>query len=420
MVIALIMGSLAIGFILFFIFGGVVREKELTPEFLIWINQSKQLYGSDNPYVICLFDKTCEGMFTIAIEINPTSNFSEVKDILNKSGKVKSTFGNTVLFETKDIYEAEDFFRNPSLTKISLYSLVPAKINISEKELTSCKIDDDCVAVRSGCCGCGEIVINKNQAANLNSYDSLSCRNTGCAAVVCFPFIANAIKCVDKICKFVNWTEAPCDSRIYSFCKNSIPKSIWNSSNSLDFDYNEPSCNEVVTLCEKNLSQQEIYQRCINETQVPETYIPGYLLMYFDLNATEEEINTFVNQYPLKIKSRLTDYYYEIRNPEFNGNVSFNDFVTYLKSFPNITREIPYADSGYIIAYFYGTVPLSESENIMKNYTYLKDLGSFRPINAESIGTAFVGIGNETDQICKLRDENILYQVGFAPDNRYL
>lgn len=388
--------------------GGTAREKELTPEFLDWLNKSERAYDFNNPYVECLFTKTCDGIFHLEIETKALTNLSQLEEIINKYGKIGGSYQNynLIYFETRDIDNVDNFIDNPLIANITLASINPDKINIPDRNLYSCNTNDDCVKVNVGCCGCSDTVINKNYTNNLASFYSISCTRVACAAVVCSSPLGRAIKCIDKKCTFVNWTEAPCDSELYPFCKNYIQKSLWDT-------FEEP-CTRVVNLCEKGISKEVVIQKCIDNVNQSTTNIPGYVIAYFDQNSTEEEISNFIDKSSLSIEKRLTDYYYQIQGVELTENGSTSDFVNYLKSFTNKTKSIPYS-GGFTVVYFYGTVSLNESESILRGYRYLKNLISPEVFSAERIGVIKVPEGQEADFICRLKEEPILYRVGFIP-----
>lgn len=420
-------------------------ENGLSPDFNEWIEQSKQQYNSSNHYVTCLFGKTCNGTFYLRIEMTEKANISELENLLDRYGKIRYIYGNSIEFETKDFYQINNFFKNPSIASIKLSAINPDKLNISEEKLISCKADNECISVQSGCCGCGQIVINKKNLDNFNSYRSLSCSAGlyGCVALACIEPSSNVPKCINNSCKFVNWTESPCESPMYNLCKAQVPKSEWDNGGQIYGNYDYPSCSQIVNLCEQNKTQEEILSLCESKIKFPEDYTKGEIIAYLDSNTTKEEIEDFFEELGLPIELKLTGYWYEISGgfDLLKINLSIEEkerlvksetenFADYLNSsltkngfgtlkYSSYRVDQPHLAFGiydnFIVAYFNGDVSLENSENFIKNYgNYDEKIYSLNVHNALPIGIIKVPKGEEKEWICKLREEKNLYNINFA------
>lgn len=190
------------------------QEIELTPEFLEWFNSTVKVHDFDHPYVSCIFKKTCNGTFYLEIGVDLGENISQVENILNEYGKVEyvskyESLGKySIRFETNNLYNVNNFFNLSFIKEIKLnWIKSDYEFEISAEELYSCEIDEDCIAVREGCCGCNSggrsTLINKKYLSNWSSYYALACSGTGCLAVMSDHWTCFAEpKCTDTKCEF--------------------------------------------------------------------------------------------------------------------------------------------------------------------------------------------------------------------------
>jgi len=75
-------------------------------------------------------------------------------------------------------------------------------------DLYSCEVDEDCVAVKDGCCGCssggGSTAINKKYQDKWNSDLEIECETTLCISVISDHWTCFAEpECVDNKCELV-------------------------------------------------------------------------------------------------------------------------------------------------------------------------------------------------------------------------
>ncbi|MEK6760340.1 MAG: hypothetical protein AABX93_00265 [Nanoarchaeota archaeon] len=231
-----------------------ITEKKLSPEFVGWINQSKQLYDSNNSYVTCLFDRTCKGTFYLEIETVPETNLSEFEDFLEKYGNISIRYDNRIRFETKDFYQINNFFKNPSISNLVLYQIKPDKMNIPERDLRSCEIDSECVIVNEVGCQPQPKVINKKYMEDVKNYFDLSNSGIVCPGVW-NPniYIFSDTACNNKLCTFIP-SEIKLCGFVYEDCKNG-EKRYENSS--LFYDYNL-TCKEIINMCADDEEDWEI------------------------------------------------------------------------------------------------------------------------------------------------------------------
>jgi len=393
-----------------------------TPEVLEFIDYYRRWIDFNHPYVTCIFEQKCNGTFELGMDASLTENKTELEDFLNRYGKVMNIYAfdyYSIYFETDNLYKISPILNSSKFSDVKLYRIKSDYRVTSEKELLFCEFDDDCVPI-SGCCDCssggGRGLVNKKYFDNLSSYYALACHGMGCTAVMSNDWTClgtTTKKCINNSCLFVNYTEAPCETGFYYACRNELPKSTWDEKSTFgQLADGTISCRGIINLCEGNKSKEEIYEICLNELNISLKYNAGEVLIYFDPNATEEEIDHFIGESELEIERKLTDYYYEIRGIQFNDNGTFEEFINYLNS-SGKTQWIPYAQPDLIIVYFSGDISFEESEGLLKNYENLLNLGSFRALNAERIGIAKVPEGEEAEWICKLREEEILFRVGF-------
>jgi hypothetical protein len=321
-----------------------------------------------------------------------------------------------------------------------LYRVTSDYKPFTDEELRSCSVDSDCVYVY-GCCGCNAggsgTLINKKYLDDWNSMQKISCQGIGCPAVMsrhwtCIGLTTN--KCIKNSCTFVNYTEDPCEIPMYESCKNIIPKSQWGDY--VDYNY-PPNCRDIVTLCEKDLSQEEVYGLCMQKIKLPDEFLSGSLVIYFDPNSSENDIGTFIDNSGLEIKRKYTDYRWEIRETFdlLNANLTLvekdnlvknetESLVNYLRS-SSMVKDVshssyrvyePHRNFGmydnYIIVNFYGSYSPEESEKFIKEF---KDIpsSSLDLRNAQRIGIVRVPEGKESEWICKLREEIVIFTVRF-------
>jgi len=401
----------------------IIEEIKPTPEVLEFMDYYRERIDFDHPYVTCIFNKTCNGTFHLGMDASFEENISQIKEILNKYGEVErvSTFEYySISFRTDNIYKIGPILNSSFFTNIVLYNVKSDyKLEIPDEELHSCEVDEDCVAVL-GCCGCGSgggsILINKKYIGEWGSYYRLICMGTGCTAVMSSHWTclgSTAKKCVNNSCKFVNYTGAPCDTRFYSFCRNNLPKSVWDERSSFgQLADGSVTCREIIGLCEMNMSQSEIYEKCINETNIPKEYVKGYVKVSFDPNATEEEIDNFINDLRLEVERRLSDYYYVIETP--SGELT-EKFIIYLKSLPNIKSAVKSKNSNLVAAEFYGNISIEKSKELIRDYEDLEiDVNSLEIFDyLPRLGIIKVPEGTEVEWICKFKEEKLVYDVDF-------
>ena len=163
---------------------------------------------------------------------------SQREDILDVSKKI-----NPLEEEVLD----SNLIRKPLEERIEIFA---KRERITQNDLFSCKIDEDCIMVPPGCCGCssgsGHIFINKNYEDDWRSFTQSICQQTACIAVIsqhisCF---SNPV-CVENKCRSAPNKEIVCNSLLYENCKDFPPDNMDEILRG-----NGISCNEVIEICE--------------------------------------------------------------------------------------------------------------------------------------------------------------------------
>ncbi len=392
------------------------KEIELSPEFQEWFSQYRERWNFTHPYIKCIFEKNCNGTFYLEVEIKPEENISMISDILKLYGNIENTQEEMIRVKVNDPYKVDKIISLSFVDKVNLILIESDyKLPISDNELHYCEEDDDC-AVVSGCCNCGNggvnTLINKKYADEWNSLRDVSCKGIGCLAILSRDFSCLGIavkKCINNSCKFLNYSDAPCDTLFYSFCRNNIPKSLLDELSDFgQMSDGRVSCRKIIRLCEKNMSRLEIYKKCISEIDISKEYMKGNIKISFDPNASEEEINEFINNSELEVEIRLSDYYYVIDTP---GGELTEKFISYLKSVPNIKNVVKTKNSNHVVPEFYGNLSIDKSKKLINNFKDFEiDIDSLRTFNdLPRLGIIKVLEGEELNWICKLREEKIVY-----------
>ncbi len=427
----------------------VTPSANLSKKYLEWFNRSKGWLHPENPAVKCISEKTCNGSYEISFKVNYSLSAALVNNTFGRYGNVTKIEPHPndgeyrVTLVLKNIEILNDFIDIPYL--YGIYHLGISSdygYDISEEELASCKKDDDCTRVTSGCCGCGSgggaKAINKEYSQFVEDKRIIGCMETGCVAVMSGDFTClstTAVKCINRSCTFLSADEAPCDTPLYKICREDIPKSLWGetSYHSPRYEYpvetNSFSCGQIIGLCEENMSKKEVYERCLNKTSLAENYTLGQVIVTFDPNFTEDEIYSFINNSGFKIDPFRRDYYYEIRDGDSpDPNIPLGeegvkkrayemlekpakDFEEYLRSFPIYVRDVlvdTNLANSLIVVWIHGKIPLDVSEQFIKSYSKFGDFQSLVVRGNTLFGSVLVPEGTEAEALCKLRDEKII------------
>ncbi len=229
-------------------------EEKLNPEFSKWLeqydleinNSLNPKYDFNHPYLKCIFEGTCEGIFQIQVYIDSNENFTEIKKILSKYDDVRSIDEGFNWMKVEGIQEMNELFDYDFIQEIKLnwiksnYSL-----NISDDELSSCNVDEDCIRFVSDCCHNNAIFINKKYEEFKSSLHGFNCQGIGCAASASFHWTLFADpKCIENFCKPYMSNRKIC-SLYYNNCNDYLPRE--RKLQELDENL---TCGEIVDLCE--------------------------------------------------------------------------------------------------------------------------------------------------------------------------
>jgi len=415
-------------------------------EYLEWLNQTKQWLDFNNPYVKCLYEKTCNGSLSISMKVNYslcTTSPSIIKNILSRYGNITRFYAYDsiqrcrVNLEVKDFEIVNEFIDLPFISEVLVDEVNSGYgSDITEEMLKSCKVDSDCTIINTGgCCGSTNL-INRKYTSLIEQRSAISCLHIGCIndptpldySQYLNYMTSTAIKCLNNSCQFVSGNEYPCNSFLYAKCRDETPKSQWNESN----------CTDSVKSCEGNMSKEEIYQLCLNRTIVPEKYNPKQVIVTFD-SSNDTEIEQFVknaglnltvithyskylirNEYDpwayAKAKGLEEGYGYKPQVIEELIKKPCQALVDYLNSFPQYVLNVDfyYNDiSAAIWVKFYGNVSLDLAMKIIENYS---NIGEYYPPQFIEISqTRIINVpeGREKEFICKLKEEKIITTANF-------
>jgi len=256
-VIILIILVLSITLIFYFRNNKTIKEEEieLKEDYFKWFNSTAKEYEFDDPYVKCIFDKTCNGTFDIILHSNLSNSIEIINDTLKEFGKIKYIRvlnDYSILLNVNELELINNFIDSPLFYKIVLSNIYSDyKINISEEDLSYCESDYGCIKVNNNCCAgssCGYKSINRkyNEIWQTQFY---SCRFVSCLAVVCF--FNKLPACENNQCVFLDFKNCTRDNDcILSKEKGCINKEVfnrfsYNSGNDLDCKCEDYECIEV-------------------------------------------------------------------------------------------------------------------------------------------------------------------------------
>lgn len=165
-----------------------------TEEFEEWLNKTQRQHDFTHPYVKCIFDKTCEGTFHLGIDAPSDWPMEDINKTLSKYGEIVSVYCFTNILKqcsielaVKDIYYVDNFINAPFIQTIFLSHIKSTyEPDISEKLLTFCNEDSDCVIAKNGCCtsaNCNYRAVNKDYRELYET--KFYCAGTTCIASIC-------------------------------------------------------------------------------------------------------------------------------------------------------------------------------------------------------------------------------------------
>ncbi|MBS3081089.1 hypothetical protein J4221_06465 [Candidatus Pacearchaeota archaeon] len=226
------------------------EENKLSPKFYSWIAQYNQTYNISRPYIKCIFDKTCNGTFHLELQIREEENISEKENVLKTYGSIQNYYGSYIRFLMGNPWDFNELLNLSFIEKIRLERITSDYVLVSEDKLHYCDKDNDCVKVRSGCCGCANVAINKRYNEDWSELQNFWCKGIGCIAVKDTSEICYADpKCVNNVCKLINEPKWICNKTGFVDICKSLSQEKWNKSDLLAAG-KIYSCLEIFEICD--------------------------------------------------------------------------------------------------------------------------------------------------------------------------
>ena len=235
-------------------------------KFLEWFDESFKNTNMTHPYVLCTFNQSCNGNFSLDIRII-NINDSLIKESLKSHGPISDflcsdneCYFNIILM---NIYDVNNLLNNSNFKDI-YYRKIQSDFEFEEipdNELLFCEKDEDCGKITRNCCGCKRQALNKKYVDYFNNKRAFECQNAICANSY-FRHISclSESRCVSNKCELVPTRELVCESDLFFDCK--MNKEIFmakaeEQNSSLEEIYpnffeKEPdgfSCNDIIENC---------------------------------------------------------------------------------------------------------------------------------------------------------------------------
>lgn len=145
------------------------------------------------------------------------------------------------------------------LSFLIMISLFIPQINSLEEaipdDIYSCQVDNDCIAVKNGCCGCSAggsfVAINKDYQDYWNNKLLIDCKEIGCAAVMsnnktCF----SIPKCLEGFCGFSHNEYDICKLDVHDHCLGLDKKQLNDTIDIMNPYYpSDLNCNDILNFC---------------------------------------------------------------------------------------------------------------------------------------------------------------------------
>ncbi len=277
-----------------FVFSFYFREKskkveekiEIKEEYAEWFNSTAKEYEFNDPYVKCIFDKTCNGSFDIVLYSNLNNSIEKINDTLKEFGKIKDIgiLNNySILLNVKELKVINNFIDSSIFYDIHLSNVYSDyKINISEEDLVYCENDSECARVNNNCCAssnCGYKSINRKYK-EIWATQFYSCRFIGCLAMVCF--FNKLPACENNQCIFMDFKNCSRDNDcILSKEKGCINKNVFNRfyytySNDLNCECENYECLEKEKSEENKIDEGNLIvdiAQPINNSNITTTFV---------------------------------------------------------------------------------------------------------------------------------------------------
>jgi len=248
----------------------IFKDKELSPEFFTWFDQSKiELNLEEGPYIDCIFNETCNGTFYLEIKFKEGFEQNNEVEILKEYGEINDS---RMKLKINDLYLLDKVISLDFIDEIKIISLnSDYSMTYTSEDLEYCDIDKDCVKIR-GCCGCEDEVINKKYLEEWNSLRNFNCKFDGCSKGIDQRAICYAdAKCVNSSCELIidpNWI---CEETDFENICNDISFDKWDESK-IYLGEEMHTCTELYDFCDLEYEPEE-------EIKLPDLYFQDLALV---------------------------------------------------------------------------------------------------------------------------------------------